>query len=242
MAEPRDLIEQIEAKPPLPEGEGERFGGYGVMACPFASGDILCHRRFPASSVGLAYTSIWHRDPQGVWTFYQDVEPMQGCTRFFGRDVQQIENVQFASEWLDGRTLRISVPGTLEWEMSLASTPMTRVMNGIGSAMPDALWHNETVLKAMAAVAGVALGAGKLGLSGRVPNGQHFVANPLIVWTIRSARATLHARDFGSLAKSASQAKLGDFWIPRTGLLAIGRAFFDVYDPAKHLEATSGSR
>ena len=84
------------------------------MACPFASGDILCHRRFPASSIGPAYTSIWHRDPEGAWTFYQDVGPMQACTRFFGSSVAQIENVQITTAWLAGSSMRISVPGTLE--------------------------------------------------------------------------------------------------------------------------------
>ena len=51
----------------------------------------------------------------------------------------------------------------------------------------------------------------------------------------------LNGRDFGGVAKSKEQAKLGDFWIPRTGLMAIGRAFFDVYDPVKHLAATRAS-
>jgi hypothetical protein len=246
MAEPRELIERVEREAALPAGEGgrlaERFSGYGVMACPFSSGDILCHRRFPASSVGPSYTSIWHRDPQGVWTFYQDVEPMQACTRFFGSEVARIEHAQIVMDWLDDRTLRISIPGVLEWEMSLASTLMTRAMNGMGSLMPDALWRNSAVLKVMAGVGGMALDAGKMALSGTAPNGQRFVANPLLIWTIRSARATLRGRDFGALTTSREQVKLGDFWIPRRGLLAIGRAFFEAFDPDQHLAATSGGR
>lgn len=47
MDEPRDLVQRLEEKPLLPKSDGELFSGYGVMSCPFASGDILCNRRFP---------------------------------------------------------------------------------------------------------------------------------------------------------------------------------------------------
>jgi hypothetical protein len=49
----------------LPTGAGKGFTGYGVMSLPFASGHVLALRRFPASYIGPAYTSVWHRDPAG---------------------------------------------------------------------------------------------------------------------------------------------------------------------------------
>ena len=57
MNEPRDLVQRLEEKPPLPKGDGELLSGYGGMSCPFASGDILCSRSFPASSFGPAHTA-----------------------------------------------------------------------------------------------------------------------------------------------------------------------------------------
>ena len=105
--------------------------------------------------------------------------------------------------------------------------------------MPDTLWKNPIVLAAMAPVAGVALGAGKLRLTGRAPNGQGFIANPLSTWTVPSAKATIDGRNLGAVAPLREQPKLGDFWIPRTGLFAIGRAFFDAFDPEIHSAATS---
>ena len=48
--------------------------GYGVMGLPFSSGHILGLRRWTASSVGDRFTSIWHRDPIGHWTFYESVD------------------------------------------------------------------------------------------------------------------------------------------------------------------------
>jgi hypothetical protein len=62
--EPRDLVDRLEASPQLPAGSEERFNGYGLMGLPLASGHILAMRRFPASSVGPGYTSVWHRGPE----------------------------------------------------------------------------------------------------------------------------------------------------------------------------------
>src|SRR5215813_674896 len=84
---PREIIHQIENNPALPAGEEDRFAGYAVMGVPFRSGHILALRRFPASSVGPAYTSVWHRDPRGMWTFYSTVNPEMGCSRYFGAEI-----------------------------------------------------------------------------------------------------------------------------------------------------------
>jgi hypothetical protein len=237
MAEPRELVEQLERDAVLPPSDDERFSGYGVMACPFSSGDVLCHRRFPASSVGPAYTSVWHRTPDGPWKFYQDVAAHKACTRFFGSAVSGIVEAPIAIDWTGPRSLHIAVERALNWELTLASTPVTRAMNAIGGVMPDALSRNSVVLKTMGSIAGMSLGAGKLALTGRAPNGQWFVANPLLIWKIVDGRATLDGLDLRAVISTSTreQARLGDFWIPRTGLLAIGRAFFEPFDEARHV-------
>ena len=58
MNEPRDLIQCLEKNPQLPKDDGEILSVYGIESCPFASGDILCSQRFPASSFGPAYTTV----------------------------------------------------------------------------------------------------------------------------------------------------------------------------------------
>jgi hypothetical protein len=239
MNEPRDRIQDVEKNPQLPKGDGEILSVYGVESCPFASGDILCSRHVLASSFGPAYTAIWHRDPDGDWHFYQDVPPRQGCARFFGKALADITVLPIETQWDGPRRLRIVAPGQIEWQMDLSSTLATRAMNLMGSLMPDPLWKNPTVLAAMAPVAGVVLGAGKLRMTGRAPNGQRFIANPLFTWTVSSAKATIGGRNLGVVAPLREQSKLGDFWIPRTGLFAIGRAFFDAFDPEIHSAATS---
>jgi hypothetical protein len=106
-------------------------------------------------------------------------------------------------------------------------------------AMPDALWQNGKVLSMMASMAGPALGAGKLGMHGEAPNRQHFIANPMIVWAIPWSEARLGGESFGPVGPLPEQAHLGDFWIPQRGLFAIGRAFFEPFDAARHSALTS---
>jgi hypothetical protein len=72
MREPAECVEDPERHSELPPGSEERFFGYGVIGLTFLSGHVLALRRFPASSIGPGYRSVWHRDPRGRWTFHQD--------------------------------------------------------------------------------------------------------------------------------------------------------------------------
>lgn len=75
------LATETEQRPKLPEGGEERFGGYGIMGLPFSSGHVLAMRRFPASSIGPTYTSIWHRDPAGKLFWQSHAAEMAGSRR-----------------------------------------------------------------------------------------------------------------------------------------------------------------
>lgn len=234
MAEPRDLADQAERRQSDTRPDRERFSGYGVMGLPFASGHILALRRFPASSVGPGYTAIWHRDPDGRWTFYADVQPMQSCNRFFGAAVDGFREAQISVTWTGPRALKVAIPGELEWTVELKATAVTRIMNAMGSLTPEALWANGRVLSAMGMMASALLGAGQLRLHGRVPNGQQFVANPRLIWTIPQSRAVIGGMDLGPPGPVSPQAWLGDFAIPNRGLLAFGSAAFEPFDSRRH--------
>ena len=239
--EPRDYALRAESAK-LPRGDEERFSGWGIMGLPFRSGHIFGLRRFRASSVGPGYTSVWHRNPAGSWTFYADVEPLQSCNRFFGAEVDGFVRAAISIDWRGPKTLHVAIPDAgLEWTSKISATGFTRALNAIGSVMPDALWKNTAVLSAIAPIAGALLHAGRVRMQGRAPNGQSFVANPLRMWTIDEAEATIKGEPFGPVGPVSPQAFLGDFAIPQRGIFVIGRAFFDSYDPAVHLTAaTSG--
>ena len=238
--DPRALIERLESDVALPPGSEERFSGYGVMGLPFASGHVLAMRRFPASSVGPGYTSVWHRTPGGDWTFFATVPPRQACTRFFGAIATDAVETEIRLAWSGPFDVDITMPAVpFEWHVTAVATPATRIMNAVGGLLPNAAWRHPTVLSAMGPVAGALLGVGRVGLRGAAPNGQGFVANPRVLWSITGSRAVLSGEDLGPPGPVQPQARLGDFWIPQRGMLAIGQAYFDPFDPVRHSACTS---
>lgn len=227
MRQPAEVAEAVERRPELQPGSEERFFGYGVMGLPFRSGHVLGLRRFPASSIGPGYRSVWHRDPQGRWTFYQDQPAELACTRYFGSAVDEVREGPIRIDWTGPRDLHVSAGDRdLEWTVEVGSTPVTRLFNGVGSALPIRAWRSRTVLELMSRVAGPALRAGRVRLTGLAPNGQRFVANPLIIWVATGSRAIVHGIDLGEMGPAPEQAHLRDFSIPQRGMFVVGRAMF----------------
>jgi hypothetical protein len=87
--EPATIAAAVERGLPLPVGAGDRDSGYWVPGVAFESGDVLALRRFPATSPGPGYTSVWHRAPDGTWTFYSDAAPSHGCTESFAPGIRE---------------------------------------------------------------------------------------------------------------------------------------------------------
>lgn len=243
MEDVRAQVENEETHPRLPDGEEERFRGYGVMAAPFRSGHLLALRRFPASSLGPGYTSVWHRSPAGRWTFWSDQPPLAACPRYFGSAVESALEAEVSVVWDSPTSFRVAVPtAELQWSLHLRATLATRALNAMAGLMPERAWRNPTVLGLMAAMAGTFLRAGRLRLQGTSPNGQRFVANPTRIWIVDRTEATLDGQAFGTPGPLPVQARLGDFWIPQRGLFVPGRAFFEPADPRRHRLVVSTDR
>ena len=239
MQSPRTLVESVERHPALPAGPEERFAGYGVMGVPFSSGHILALRHFPASSVGPGYHSVWIRDPAGVWTMHSTAAPGSSCPRYFGSALGSASTGGISIRWRNDYSFSVEAGDgvDLSWDVTLAATPVTRLMSAVAGAVPERLWRSRTFLRAMGAVAGPVLGAGHIGLTGRVPNGQTFVARPRQMWVVRGSTAHLHGHSLGQVSALPVQARLGDFWIPQRGIFMIGSSVFEPFDPATHLAA-----
>src|SRR5690606_9062829 len=107
---PAELAQAIERSPSLPEGDDERFAGYGVMAAPFSSGDLLAMRRFPASSLGGGYTTVWHRATSGEWTIWSDRPPLETCPRYFGSALARAIETPIQVTWSGPRRLASDAP------------------------------------------------------------------------------------------------------------------------------------
>ncbi len=226
MKEPAYFARQREEHPQLPEGTCERVSGYGVMGLPFQSGHVLGLRRWTASSVGEGFTSIWHRDAQGRWTFHESAPSEVACSRYFGAGVERFRVGAIGLEWETPRRLRIrTADGAVDWTVEMESSPMTRMMSAVGSAMPNAAWRSRPILGAMGRVAGWALGVGTVRLTGLTSNGQDFDANPLRVWYVTDSRAIVDGQDLGPIGPLSEQAHMADFYFPQRGIFAVGRVF-----------------
>jgi hypothetical protein len=234
MRTPAQFARAVENQPVLPPGDGERVSGYGVMGLPFASGHVLGLRRWTASSVGDQFTSIWHRNPAGRWTFYESTDCEVACTRYFGAEVERVREGPIDLVWKGPDRLFVRTgDGAVEWEIETGSTAATRMMSSIGSVLPLAAWRSGLVLKAMGATAGRVLGVGKVQLTGTTSNRQHFDANPLRIWYVTASHAVVEGEDLGPVGPLAAQAHMADFYFPQRGVFAMGRVFINPLNPAR---------
>jgi hypothetical protein len=237
---PRDFAAASIKAPELPGGTEERFAGYGVMGLPFRSGHYLALRHFPATSIGPGFRAVWHRDPHRRWTLYADAPAEVSCARYFGAAASGgAHGVPIDLTWTGPRSLHVTVPDVLAWEVHLAATAATRLLSSASRLLPDRGWDSDRVLDAMGRVAGLLLRAGRVRLQGTVPNGQHFQNAPQLVWAVANSTALVGGHDVGPPSPLPHQDRLGDFWLPQRGIFAVGRARFDTYDSTRHHPATS---
>jgi hypothetical protein len=223
---PRDLVAALEAHPAVPDGDGERFAGYGVMGVTFPSRDVLALRRFPASSVGPGYTSVWHRDRDGQWTFFQDVAAERGCARYFHNGIDMIAVAPIRIVWPRADTFSVMVDNgrRVEWEVRLGTSAVTRALTAAAARVPSRLWRVHAVVVVLSVFASVALRAGRVRLAGRTPTGHTFLAKPSGLWPVVASRAVIGGRDTGEAVVAREQHRLGGVWLPRRGLFAVAEA------------------
>jgi hypothetical protein len=234
MKSPRTLAAAVEHDAAVPAGQEERFRGYGVMGLPFASGYVLAMRRFPVTSLGPGYTSVWVRTPAGAWTMYSTVPPAMSCPRYFGNALAAASVADIELQWTDGHSLKIAIGGDvgLAWSMHLSATPATRILSAVAGLVPAPILRTTAALKAMGPAAGLALDTGRIALTGSSPNSQHFKAIPRRVWSIDAGTATLRGKDLGPLGPLAEQARLGDFRFPQRGIFMFGSVSFKPVEAA----------
>lgn len=234
---PRDAAARSELDPsPWPGGD-ERYAGYGVMGLPFASGHYLAFRRFPSTPFGRPYTSVWHRPPDGGWTFFVDAPSTESCPRYFDAAIRASVRTDIQIAWSAPDEVTLDIPGVLHWRVRLRRTAATTLMSAMASRLPDRAWERRSVLAAMGPMAGAMLRVGRVRLAGTAPNGQWFAAGPRLVWGVERSAALLHGEDLGLIGPQAEQHRLGDFLLPRAGLFMAGRTIFETFDPARHLVA-----
>ena len=226
MRAPAEFAQVAEDRPALPPGDCERVSGYGVMGLPFASGHVLGLRRWTASSVGEQFTSIWHRDAQGNWTFYESAPPSRGRSGPRGPVARQRRSSGNRQPRRAPTRLQVrTADGVVDWTVELEAKARTRMMSTMSSIVPMAAWRSERMLHAIGAMAGPFLGVGKVQLTGTTSNRQHFDANPLRIWYVTESSAVVDGEDLGPIGPLQEQAHMADFYFPQRGMFAVGRVF-----------------
>ncbi|HVZ73325.1 MAG TPA: hypothetical protein VHJ20_13185 [Polyangia bacterium] len=224
--------------PPRARPGRDDVAGFAVIGQPFSSGDLLCLRKFPASTFGPGYTSVWHRAPDGAWTVYTSVAPEQSCPRFIGAAIARAVETAIDVAWTGAAELDVRVPAAgLRWRMRVAATPVTRLMNVMMALMPAWMFRSDLVLSMMSLMSTALLAAGRFRLRGRVPNRQWFQAGPRGVWMVPDAQASIGERDLGAPRPLPTQATLGEVPLPQRGVLMTGGFSFEAYAPERHLPA-----
>jgi hypothetical protein len=214
---PAAIAAALERGVRLPDGPGDRYAGYAVLDVRLASGDILALRRFPVTSVGIGYTSVWHRDANREWTLFSDVPKPHGCSRYFADMFTRSVVAPIRIDWRGPRSLVVEVDsgGMLKWRLDLAPSAATAVFNAAAGYLPLPRSFLDVALK-----------AGRLRLVDRVPDGIRVQALPQAVWTVNASRARLCGRDLGCLHDVATPGRV-ELWRPRRSLFAAGAMVID---------------
>lgn len=224
-AEPAEVAAALERGGTPIVGDGDRYTGYAVLGVAFTSGDVLALRRFPLTSRGPAYTSVWHRSPAGRWTFYTDVAD-QGCARYFGPALDEVVVAPIRIEWTGPRSVSIAIDGgrRLTWSLLMRSTAVTRAFNRVAPHLSPIFRRQPRLLVVLATLARLVLRTGPMRLVGLTPSGAAFVGQPWALWVVRSSRACIAGQDTGPNRPLDAALALGDFRIPRRGLFAASHA------------------
>jgi hypothetical protein len=202
-------------------GVGERFSGYAVLGVAFASGDVLALRRFPMSSRGPAYTSVWHRSPAGLWTLYTDVAD-HGCARHLGPAVDEIVVAPIRIEWTGARRLVVTIDSgrRLTWSLLTESTTISRLLSAAAPLVIPVLCRHPRLDWITSVILGLLLRTGPLHLVGRLPSGARFIGQPWRLWRVRASRACIDGHDTGPDCPLVERLSLGEVTIPRRPLFA----------------------
>jgi hypothetical protein len=198
-----------------------RLRGYGLLSLALESGDIIMFRRATASSMGPPFTTLWHRDPAGEWRFHVNVAPARSCLRFLGAAPERVRTDDISVVWKSRHELALYLRrARLHLAVRLEASPTMRVLGAAAALVPGTLWRTERVLRAAGTIAGGALRAGPLGLSGRTPTGHAYRVRPRAVWGVAAAAAVLDGRDLGGLHEMDSTAGPAGLVLPRRPLFA----------------------
>lgn len=222
---------------PWPNHEYVR--GWGVFGLPFDSGHVLALRVFPESSFG-PYRTVWHRDPDGRWSIFADARSVEhACPRYYGAACAHVGAARINLDWTGPRSLHVTMDEpVLDWRVSVARSPLLALLNPLSAAMPLSSWRPAALVRARERLA-MALGMGRLQLSGVMPSGHSGLLMPERMYVVNQSGAALDGVDLGRPSRPRENPTIGGVPLPARGVLAIGRATWRVKEPPSATTASA---
>lgn len=205
------------------------------MGLPFSSGHVLGLRRFPASSVGPRYTLCGTGIPRDAGRF---ILLSRRCRDVTGTSAARSAKSSNALSSSTGRTTELLGNGW-RWHAPMGS-----------SASAYAYYTGHERRRRLGPGSPLAADAGALGdgsggrasspggtswLTGSGPNGQWFVANPRLIWSIPESTAVVHGEELDSVSVLPETSPAGRLLDTAARRLCRRRCFFQSFKPAHHL-------
>ena len=215
--------------PPWPGHEYVK--GWGVMGLPFDSGHVLALRVFPENDFS-PYRTIWHRDPEGLWSIYVDGPRFDtACPRYYGAACAHVGHARIGIDWTGPASLRVTMDSPhLEWTIEAKETRTLRLLNAASPRLPLWTWRSAALVRARERLARGLLGMGAIRLSGTMPSGHIGILMPARMYLIDESTAVLDGRDLGLPTRVRPNPQIGGVPLPARGVLAIGGASWTILD------------
>jgi hypothetical protein len=213
----------------------EHVHGWGVLACPFDSGDVLALRVIPQNDFA-PYTSIWHRSPDGSWSIYVDGPRLDvACPRYWGAETEHAQLADVDVEWTGPSTLRVEMADPpLEWTTSMDASLLARAANATCRRLPDAVLRSRPMIRLVEWTADALFDLGDVTLAMTVPNGQDARVLTKQLFPIVDGSATFDGVDLGSPARAPDTPVFGDARLPARPVFTIGGAYMTILDPVEY--------
>lgn len=226
-------IQPLVQRSPLPGYEYVR--GYGVFGAPFESGHVLALRVFPENDFA-PFKTIWHRTPQGDWSIFVDGPRHDtACPRYFGAAASLVQSAHISLVWTGPADLRIELDSPrLVWEISMAEPAILKAMNAANPRIPEGVRRARTVLRVMEKMADKVIRLGQVTLAGVTPNGHFSMLLPERMYYLAPSHARFDGEDFGKPAHGGQNPAIGTMKLPARQIFAVGRAYFEMQDPAEY--------
>lgn len=226
-------IKPLTRASPLPGFEHVR--GFGIFSLPFDSGHVLALRVFPENDFA-PYISIWHQSPDGQWSIFTDAPRLDtACPRYFGAAASHVQFSHITLTWTGPMELLVEMDSPkLVWSVSMATTPLFKIMNMISPRLPEPLWRAPAMLRMMEWLGRVFFDMGDSTLSGIVPNGHFGIMMPQRMFPIVSTKAELAGQELGQGTRAKENPSIGKLRLSARPIFAIGRGYFKIQDSAEH--------